>query len=359
MKTVFSNSMVAHTWAHNTDPKREGRNSSKSFWFDGATLYSYATPIGQIVPTVDGRRVALITDYKYSMATAKQICDAHRACRDVLDVFTVPFIATESRGQYRVPTEFDGTPWGSYERWQALHAANLAALTDNYAKLLARFMRAQVASLPSSVQLTIAERMPLDSARLANYYDGNLYPAADYAVKYAAAFGLVSAFFDVDSDARKVAERFVRLVSDPKRAARLEKERATRVEREAARVERERVRVAEHTARAMEAWFAGGHSTYRVSDANGNALLRLSKDGSTVQTSWGAEVPRADVERALRFYRSVVARGDEWFLTNIDDANARLGQFHLSAINANGNVRAGCHTFSADEIKRFAALLNA
>jgi hypothetical protein len=50
----YSNGMTAHVWAQQN--KERGKSGNGNMSFEGRTLYSYSTPIGRFVDTVDGRR---------------------------------------------------------------------------------------------------------------------------------------------------------------------------------------------------------------------------------------------------------------------------------------------------------------
>ncbi len=84
MATVFSNDMVAHVWAQNSQPS--GRSHNGQYFFDGPTLYSYGRHFaaGHIMP--DG--AALITSDSYSITTSRHVSRAHRAVRG--RAYTVP-----------------------------------------------------------------------------------------------------------------------------------------------------------------------------------------------------------------------------------------------------------------------------
>lgn len=60
------NSDVAHYWANQNRASANGSN----FSFDGATIYSYSTPIGHIVEN-NGRRLYLHNTKRYSVTTSK------------------------------------------------------------------------------------------------------------------------------------------------------------------------------------------------------------------------------------------------------------------------------------------------
>lgn len=74
-----------------------------------------------------------------------------------------------------------------------------------------------------------------------------------------------------------------------------------------------------------------------------------------IQTSWGATFPTEQAIAAWPIIRRCFQRG-ETFIRN--GSQVRLGQFQIDAIKANGDVEAGCHNVSFDEIKRLAEELN-
>ncbi len=84
MKTVFTNSQLAHVWAQLSQPN--GR--SGSMFFEGAKLYSYGLHylLAQ-VHTVKGRRFALINETRYSNTTCKHRYDAWRAVMGLMPYF--------------------------------------------------------------------------------------------------------------------------------------------------------------------------------------------------------------------------------------------------------------------------------
>lgn len=82
MKTVFSNSEVAHVWASQT--QNEGRSSNGSYFFRNGTIYSYGHhfPIAVIKDNV-----CYFTDQSYSNSTAKHINYARNASSHINTIF--------------------------------------------------------------------------------------------------------------------------------------------------------------------------------------------------------------------------------------------------------------------------------
>lgn len=68
MKTVFTNSMLAHVWAQQSQD--DGRNAGGSFYFLGTTIFSYGShfPIASFTKS----DLVLINNATYSNTTAKQ-----------------------------------------------------------------------------------------------------------------------------------------------------------------------------------------------------------------------------------------------------------------------------------------------
>jgi hypothetical protein len=121
--------------------------------------------------------------------------------------------------------------------------------------------------------------------------------------------------------------------------------------------ERRRQREAELKRQAREAaeaviaeWKAGkdAHVPWHVDEV----FLRVrSKNGErVVETSKGAEVPLAHAVRLLPHIRSGVP-----YLHN--GHSIRVGHFRIDAIDAEGNVRAGCHFIKRAEMERLAVQL--
>lgn len=133
-------------------------------------------------------------------------------------------------------------------------------------------------------------------------------------------------------------------------AERLETERRDReeAERKAEREARE-LETAEHRAKwlAGEAPLAGR----RFDAPSGGAALRIN--GNRLETSHGAEVPLEQAIRAFRFIKLCRERETGW---RANGQRIRVGAFHVDWIDAEGNMQAGCHSFTWPEIERAAAL---
>lgn len=351
MKKVFDNHMVAHVWAQQT--QSEGRSGNGNFWFRDSVIYSYQTPIANIVLAANGTRAALITSNKYSSTTGgKHLTAIHRAIgygdNSIMPDFYVPHL---------------GVSGGWNRDWnmnlEKAYVANMASFQEAYeaAKLGLKRKR--------ELWRTPAEELEV-------HYNA--------AMDYARTFNMPAPVMSWVTDAAEIvafrAARDARNNTPAKVAA---KERAR--ERERAKV-REAYRAGDPisgTYRARErldammtnedktirgavlrarmagdiaAWFAGEKDYLRFDAETGGAALRVK--GDMLETSHGAEVPLAHAIRAFRFLKLCKERGQGW------DANGhslRVGQFTIEHVEPDGSFKAGCHRINWPEIERIARQL--
>jgi hypothetical protein len=89
MKTVFSNSMLCHTWANQLQNFGKG----SSMYFEGNTIYSYGKhyEIAQIIEAPNLTKVFFVNSNGYSNTTAKHTNHVWRAIPDNFPVFKIPF----------------------------------------------------------------------------------------------------------------------------------------------------------------------------------------------------------------------------------------------------------------------------
>lgn len=169
-KTVFTTSMVAHVWAQQNQPY--GSNSKGSFYFDGATIYSYGShyPIATLVTLADGKRVALFTTEESTPTTNHHVRIAQGAVRQT-PTFHVDNVLASSAADHAL--NFAGMYHGfvaaldgvrnkrrSAERrlYSLRHAAELRDSTNHYRALFAidapeLSIPADVASLSAQIDL--------------------------------------------------------------------------------------------------------------------------------------------------------------------------------------------------------------
>jgi len=331
MKTVFSNSMLAHVWAQQSQPF--GRSGSMKF--DGTVIYSYCTPIAAFAPgSTLGRRVVLVTSERYSKTTSsKHMPEVHRAIRGTTS-YVVPDVG-HSGGR-----AFSRCMWPASDpaSWGSVHEGNLAYLVKEYARVVGVLMRAN------------CWYGEVDAADI----ETRLRNEAESAGRYAIEFNLPLPVFDYAADALKIAQRRARLTA-MRNAPRYAEDRA-------ARVARERAVAIIRAESAIADWRAGLIGTNVLpcnvrTSADGSAMLRV-RDG-LVETSQGATVPIESARRAVDFIRRVsMAQSTgivgEW---NRNGESCPVGQFQIDRILPNGSIHAGCHFITWAEIERIVPLL--
>jgi hypothetical protein len=108
-RRVFPNREIPHLWAHKTQD--EARNGTGSFYFTGATVYSYGShfPIATHVTGVDGQAGILFTSEKNSVTTSQHMSAVRRSIPPDVPVFNVPnqhFGFSEAEDQYQHERNF-------------------------------------------------------------------------------------------------------------------------------------------------------------------------------------------------------------------------------------------------------------
>jgi hypothetical protein len=88
VKTVVESRQVSHLWANQS--QEHARNSGRSVWFEGKTLYSYQEPIAYIMPS----GIVVMTDDRFSVTTSKHVSLAWRALKHREGVILLPSLKT-------------------------------------------------------------------------------------------------------------------------------------------------------------------------------------------------------------------------------------------------------------------------
>lgn len=319
-KHIHPNHVVQHLWANQS--QQSARTSNGNLWFDGPTLYSYSTPIANIV---DG--VALITTERYSVTTTGKHMPGYSALNGVRPYFHVPFMVRGGRYHWGLATMAEQ------------HAGNLEHFKAAYAKQVDSFKRQR---------------------QIWGDVAGYLRVIADDATRYAACFKLPAPVFDPEADtAAIVAHRAERDAKNntPQAIAKRERDAKRKAEREA-----EKQRLARASAEERQAaWRDGRPVVLRYGERSrytpfgqpqGGVLLRTK--GNTLETSLGATVPLDHAIKAFRFVKLCRERGTEW---HRNGHSLRVGHFTVDRIAANGDFHAGCHFIEWSEVERLAKAL--
>jgi hypothetical protein len=328
-KSVVSNHMVAHIWAQRT--QNSARSHNGNFWFEGATIYSYRTPIGRLVDSATGL-VALVTCETFSMTTSCKHMNPIARALDYgrfIPIFYVPII---------------GKAWSHTEA--EANAANLKHIENCYYETRQRLIRSRD-----------RQAWALDGLR-ASY---------ETRQQFALAFALDYTTRDVDADIREIETRWNALEAkrnDPAYIAKCDRERARKEERELAK---HAAAVADYRAK-LDDWrngtldhmprlYVSGMSWRKARDFESRIVdqdIMLRVRGESVETSRGASVPVEHAKRLWRAIKACHATGKAW------EPNGHampVGHFKVDRIEPNGDMRAGCHFIKFAELQRMSFAL--
>jgi hypothetical protein len=302
---VFPNREIPHLWAHQTQD--EARNGTGSYYFRGATIYSYGShfPIATHVKGSQGQPGILLTSEKNSVTTSQHMHMVSRSIPPDVPVFTVPnqhFGFSEAEDKYQ-------------------HERNLKHYTREVAEHLSTCVRAR-------------------SSYNKEYHHERSVELRREALCYATFFGLADPRIDPvpELDSAQMA-------AIKSREAKASAKKAAETKRQA---EENRVRWAQ----AAEQWRKGEYHHYLPYSLP--TMLRI--EGNEVATSHGARFPITHAKRGLVLIRAVMARAEDW---RPNGHSCHLGHYTIDRIEANGTVHAGCHVVSWDEIERVAAAIEA
>ncbi len=269
----------------------EARNAAGNIYFNGATIYSYGSHFPIACHVTNKRgKKAILFTSRGCSVTTSGHKSEVRGACHHLTVFTVPEVLVNSE----------------------THKRNLEYYRDEIAQLSKKVLRAR-----SNQEFLFRE----------------LQATVKQANEYAAFFGQrvrFSAPATIDTaELESIINGHQKKKSQEERKAeKIRKERQAEQEKEAAR--------------KLEEWKMGKDVYIRT---NGNASLRIN--GDMIETSAGAEVPLKHAVKILPRIRS-----GKPYVRN--GHTIHLGQFALDAIDEQGNITAGCHTITREEIERIA-----
>ena len=103
----------------------------------------------------------------------------------------------------------------------------------------------------------------------------------------------------------------------------------------------------------LENWATGGPID-RFAFGGFDLPIRLRIKGNELETSRGAVVPLAHAVKAFRIIKRLHDKGQSY---ERNGHSIRIGHFALDSVDAQGNVRAGCHNVEWPEIERIATIV--
>lgn len=294
MKTVVNSSMVQHLWAHQS--QSHARNGGGSVSFHDQYLFSYSTVIGYHCGDF-----VLLTRNCMSSTTSKHTSGSARACSHLRIIYS-----------------------GELKRWNRFVFSEgqiIAELLEYYYETLASLpVKRSAYTKGMTIQLLTKILDDLDYLRRAWQLQVELPELPDNSEEILAS-----------AKQYKAEKAELRRIEDERREKEWsENARLQRIEDES----------------QYQMWLNGEPARF-PSSYRDYSTAQLTIRGETVYTSQGAEAPLSHVKKALDFYFL-----KRWpYQTN--GHRIPLGSFVLDSIDAHGNVKAGCHRFSAEEIERF------
>jgi hypothetical protein len=357
-KQVFRDaSEVAHVWASRSQDY--GRNPSGNIYFEGATIFSYGShyPLGHIFDP-SGRTVALINSRQYSVTTSGHQNCAASAVRH-LTTFHVPQVR---------PDRTDGRLTDDQQR------ANLASFFDSVPAIVRKQQRARVHDYRGDIVARIVQGRDYAAAmncrRLLTKRQRQYIAAVDALEQ---SRRIADNYRDIEWEEREAARSadndalnsaiaaIAGWSADELEAERLrqrrDRERLQRAEQLRRREdERREALMSSHRDSAVRRWRAGAHVDSAASESFAGyavrireclpsyALLRLSRDGSEVETSQGAAVSVSDARLAWSY------------LQRREVPPFAIGHYSPIAIRPK-TMRVGCHTIPWSEIDAIAVQL--
>lgn len=348
MKTVHTPAMVAHLWANQSQAEaRNGTPRDCNFYFERGAIYSYGShfPIACHITDKAGKPVVLITQARYSNTTTKHITYTRQAAQH-LDLISVP---TLNGAGYLIGG-------GDYKEGLQRDCMDLLARFDKDIDRLAIAAGKGRPGGPNHRALTaqLAHR----NAFAARMVKGNL------------------------SRARAMPENLKELAATAAKREAAQKAKALR-ERKARIVQRLVDWRKEQNATPQEVlndWRNGGGEFERwqldalrdwckSAECNGvkipadmpqelvndGALLRVKPgEPETLETSLRAEVPLEHARKAFKLWQHVQAMvPPEGWQRAGDSTEGLVGQFKIDSIDKQGNIKAGCHFITAQEVADF------
>jgi hypothetical protein len=308
-RQVYPRDQVIHIWAHQSqEHARSGSNVS----FDGKLLYSYSTVIAQIETDQDGQTWAFLSSESLTPTTSKHVGTSRQATRHLNRFFTPAFAI-----------------WSRYGRTikEMIEPAIKQAIDD-----------LKEAFAPRKRATTKADAISRYNSRCESIRE------------VIAAFGIENTTPLPEVDPELTAK----WVEDAKVYDKI------RQEQNKARKEREEREAAEQRAKdqkQVERWLTAGEGYFPRSFKKYHED-QITIKGDIVTTSQGAEAPLDHVIKALEFYMKRAHTGQDdghgaFLPYHTNGHKIALGHFTLDSIDEQGNVKAGCHYFTAQEIARF------
>jgi hypothetical protein len=307
-RQVFPTDEIPHLWAHKS--QESARNPGGNLFFEGASIYSYGRhfEIARHVDRVEGVNTyscILLTTRGYSVTTASHISLVRRAISH-LKVFSVEVFSTTDLA----------------------HEANVADYRSRVQALAEKSKRAR--SNKSNLALA-AQALAAEANSYISFFGLNYDPLGT---------DIEELIAQAHRDAIATAER---------------------VQREAKELEQKYLPCIEYWKTCGR---AGGpvEDSYWFPQAKLPCYLRLVKNHDAtspdqflqIHTSWGATIPVEHGQRAYKIITRLRFHGQEF---HANGKKIAVGHYQIESVDIHGNIKAGCHYITWDEIEDLAQRL--
>lgn len=357
MKTVYPTDQVFHRWANQLDTDRISNGKHGNVSAIGTRVYSYRECIGIIA---DGR--AILSSYRWSATTGKHQSLAARAANHLPRTYLPCAFPTDGNLQRlaqmaieQARTTLKNIDHGNKARtinatmraqyadyctlldFAAQHlpdqapAARVETLADLRALRDGQLVQDKLARLNGQAG---ALKLSIDAAR--NVIKRELWHGIEHTIDRLRMLPDLAAQLAIDyNDAQLPAPDY--LAKLPAQARKL----LPKLEAlQAART----VELLRIHADDVSAWRAG------ASDSLSHKLPPLLRvNGDRIETSWGASVP-SSVAPMLWYWATTASSTG----TPIAGNGARVGDYTLTSVNADGSLTVGCHSIAFTELEALA-----
>lgn len=354
MRTVVNSQEVAHLWAHAAQD--HARNSSKSVFFDGAVIYSYGThfPMGIRFDVAKAKRsgshhdfVFLLNSEGYSVTTSKHQSLVRRATYG--EHFSVPL----SAGRWGRPAL---TLEEAAEAVKKRARENLEDACKRI-KTAKRYALAREAMGWYRAVLTVATHagQKRKISRILGSIDKLYAEAMQGHEAYEAKREATRARKEKEYQERQERRAAARLAEAQAAGFATYEEYYTamweqRRKEEAERQAKEKQEREEKALAALPAWRNGSNHA----DMYYLPFTALRIKGEEIETSRHVHFPKEHAIKLFPLWKKLVSHGKEYVRNG---HTIHLGHYALDKIDAQGNITAGCHYITRDEVEHIARAL--
>lgn len=317
MKTVFDNAMTAHVWAQQT--QEHGRSNNGNLYFRGRTIYSYRDtwPLAHFHES----GLIIINRESYSISTSQHL------------------------------NEVTGAIGYGRENVVSVHSTKiLTAIVQGYGtnQDIANKICAETRDIAYS-HIKQAAKRKKDSLRFSDI--GDALAAISTAEKLCNALDSSVQFHQqlsaLQEQLRNDSATLITAKGDEIKAENEAAKKRKAQEKEQAKIYHDEMLAKFRRGEGYSAWDLTRHTN----------KIYMRVKGDEIETSRGARFPVDHALKAFKTIRICKERGETYSRENvrmIGGNSPRLGHFTIDAIEANGNVKAGCHYVEWDEIELIA-----